>query len=264
MLDSEKIKKLLKGIAVPQDKIFVLEMTDSTNTRAREYAKEFGGTVDTVLFLADGQTKGRGRLGKSFHSECGKGIYMTLLLSPDSLGINTAKITAEVAVKLSRAIEKVAKIEPQIKWVNDIYATPIGGDKPKKVAGILAESELDADGKIKHLYLGLGINVYKTDYPEDISSIATSIEEASGNKISREELAAEVVREILSQDSAGELLSEYRARCITLGKKITVRPLLGNEYSALAIDVLDDFSLLVKKESGARERVFTGEVSTEL
>lgn len=264
MINEEKIKELLSHRPEVIQEIFVYGLTDSTSTRAREYSRSIGELSGTVLFLADGQTMGRGRLGKSFHSALGAGIYMTLLISPEKMGVDPSRITAESAVKLSRAVERMTGRKMKIKWINDVYARANDGEKYKKLAGILAESETDSEGKIKYLYLGLGINVYKAALPDEISDIAISLEELTGKKFSREDLIAEILTELLSPADPQGLYREYCRRSLTLGKQITVRPTAKAPYPATAVKISEDFSLIVKLPDGSLERIFTGEVSTEL
>ena len=244
------------GKALP--KIIFYEDTDSTNTRAREYANEnLTENRSPVVFLAKRQSAGRGRRGRSFSSLSG-GIYMSILTYPDA-DFNPTEITAYAAVALSRAIKKISGVEACIKWVNDLY---IGG---KKLAGILCEGEFDEKGKILYSVCGMGINVYKNELPEEISNIATSLE-AEGVRTDINSLSAEIIVEFLEGwkgAASKENLDEYKARSIVLGREITViRP--NESYAATAVDILDDYSLLVRLPSGVCERVFTGEVSTKI
>ena len=121
---------------------------------------------------------------------------------------------------------------------------------------------MNSDGKIAYLVLGMGINVYKTDYPEEISSIATSIESECGVRIKKEELVARTVTELLSKKGE-DVFAEYSERLITRGD-ITVRKHTGESYPARVIELLPDYSLLIERENGEREKLFTGEVSTSV
>ena len=262
MTDTKKIDSILRESGLTPPNIFTLGLTDSTSTRAREYARDNPKCPDTV-FIAEGQTSGRGRLGKSFYSAKGQGIYMTLLLHPDTAAEDTASITARTAVAVAEALRRVCSVDAKIKWVNDLCARPCGSEKYKKLAGILTEAETDSDGKIKNLYIGLGINVYKTRLPDEIADIATSIEDVTGKRFPLDDIIAEVIRALLSTQE-GDALNKYRQLSLTLGSRVTVRPLCGEEYSAFAADILDDYSLLVERDNGITERIFSGEVSTAL
>ena len=253
MINVEKLSALLseKGVEV---ELIHYEITDSTNERARVLARERGERIPTII-IADAQTAGRGRRGRSFYSAGEVGIYVSFLIYPEQRGALATTITARSAVALRRAVRSVCGLEADIKWVNDLYA---GG---RKLAGILAESEMNSNGEIAALVVGMGINVYKTPYPDEISSIATSIEEQCGARVSREDLVAELASLLLTDDSpASEIYEEYKSASLLLGERITVHGASGS-YEARALDILPDYSLLIEREDGSRDRVFSGEVS---
>ena len=254
MLTKAKIEKSLKrlGIEIP---VVFYELIDSTNTRAKEFAKSRAdGKREPVLFVANGQTKGRGRMGRSFVSNFGSGIYMSLLLYPKEKGYDTTRATAEAAVALARAVESLCDARPEIKWVNDLY---LGG---RKLAGILCEGELLQSGEIGYLVVGMGINVYKNAVSEEISAIATSIESETNRAPDRSDLTAMTVKELLNRDS--DVYSEYKARSLVIGRCVTVMG-ANESYTAQAIDVGEDYSLIVERD-GKTERLFTGEVSLKI
>ena len=253
MFDVEKTKKELKE-NIPE--IIYYRETDSTNQRAKEYAKVFRERRESVVFIADSQTAGRGRLGRRFHSADGAGLYITFLLYPDMDAASAIYFTPYAAVKLSEAVEETAGLFPRIKWVNDLY---ING---KKLAGILVESQTREDGKIDYLICGLGINVYKTTFPQEISDVAISIEEVANKRISRETIASTLIEKILSD--LGEMASkknhdEYERRLTTIGKDVTViKP--TEKYDARVKKLNPDYSLTLSLPDGSEEILFTGEV----
>ncbi|MBQ7387377.1 MAG: biotin--[Clostridia bacterium] len=258
-MNIEAVKDELMRLGMSSPKIVYYDMTDSTNTRAREYARDTDRR-EPVVFVADGQTAGRGRRGRSFFSESGAGIYVSFLVYPTSRGASATNITAYAAVSLARAVCGCSRVSPLIKWVNDLYIND------KKLAGILAECEMSSDGEISHLVLGMGINVYKTELPDEISSIATSIEDASGEKISREILLARIIFEFLSNLSdagSDEVYEEYKSRLFVLGREITVVR-MGERYRARAVSLTREFSLVTESENYGRECLYSGEISTEI
>ncbi len=257
-MKKENIEKELSLLMKECPEVMLYEVTDSTNTRAAEYARENPGKRDIKLFIADTQTGGRGRRGRSFESPAGAGIYMSLLLYPERCGFDATVYTAYTALAAAMALEENCGISPKIKWINDLF---ING---KKLAGILAEGKMDPDGKMEYLVIGLGINVYKNSLSNEISAIATTLEEASGKRFERERIIAALASRIIGglYCAADEkTLSEYKERMELLGENISVRPILGEEYTARAVDVLSDYSLLVERESGEKERVYSAEVS---
>ena len=256
MLNEKYLTDSLKKIN-PEAKLFCYEVTDSTNERAMEYLR-LGGERTTAVFIASEQTKGRGRRGRHFVSRGGAGLYMSVLLF-DRRYPDIATITPECAVKLSRAIKRVSGVDTEIKWVNDLFARV--GDRRKKICGILAEGESSPDGKSISIVCGMGINVYKNAISDDISDIATSIEEASDLHIKIEDLAIAALEEFFRCEPHEELLRDYRASSFLLGERVRVLPFGKEGYDAIALDILDDYSLLVRRDDGCKERVYTGEVS---
>lgn len=252
-MTKEKIEQALADIGNLPIKVVFYDTTDSTNTRAKEYAKT-AADRETVIFVANHQSAGRGRLGRSFVSKEGAGIYLSILTYPDKSGADATAVTARAAVALARAVDSLAGTKTQIKWVNDIF---LGG---KKLAGILTEAEMLENGKIGYLVVGMGINVYKNAISEEISDIATSIESEINTAIDRSKLTAEIIRQYFVEDS--NYLDEYRARSLVIGKRVTViKP--TEQYEATVVGINDDFSLQIQRD-GKEERLFTGEISIRI
>ena len=254
MLSKEKIIEELNSLGTSCPKIIYYDRIDSTNTRAKEFAKENPENKETVVFIADEQTAGRGRRGRSFVSRRGAGIYISILSYPDESGFDAITATARASVLLARAIESLCKCEIKIKWVNDLY---LGG---KKLAGILTEGELAQDGKIAYQVVGMGINVYKNAISDEISDIATSIEDETNCRIDRSKLAARIIKEFSRKE--GNCYEEYKARSNILGKNVTVVK-INESYEAEVIDINPDFSLKIQTDQGV-ENLFTGEVSLKI
>lgn len=253
MLNKERITDELNKLGVPPIEIHFYECTDSTNTRAKEWAKQSAEKMPAV-FIANEQSAGRGRLGRSFVSERGAGIYMSILTYPDESGADATEATARAAVFLARAIESLVDCEIRIKWVNDLY---LGG---KKLAGILTEGEMGNDGKIAYQVVGMGINVYKSAISDEISNIATSVEGETNHRIDRSKLAAQIISEFMSERA--DYYDEYKARSFIIGKTVTVVK-ITESYEARVVDINPDFSLTVERD-GRTERLFTGEISLKL
>ena len=254
MLSKEKIIDELKKIGVDPPKILFYESTDSTNTRAKEYAKENPENNSPVIFIADEQRLGRGRRGRSFVSNAGAGIYMSILTYPDTDAADATMVTARTAVSLAEAIESLCNCDVKLKWVNDLY---LGG---KKLAGILTEGELTEKGKITYQVVGMGINVYKNAISDEISDIATSIEDETDAKIDRSKLVAAIIKNMLLNN--GDFYAKYKERSFIIGKKVTVHKLCES-YEAEVVDIDSDFSLIIERD-GKQERLFTGEISLKI
>ncbi len=259
MLNTDIIRENLSRRGMNDIKIIYLDECGSTNTLAKEYHKAHQNEKSTVIFIAESQSAGRGRMGRCFHSAKGAGLYISLLIYPDISSEKITNVTPYLAVKLAEATERVSSIRPMIKWVNDLYANG------KKLAGILVESGISSSHKPDYLVCGLGINVYKASYPNDISAIATSIEDASGEKISRESLAENLIWNILSdigEIGSFETFDSYKSRLITVGQNVTV---IGQSesYDARVIKLNPDYSLTLTLPDGSEKILFTGEVSVK-
>lgn len=228
---------------------------DSTNTRAKALAAQ--GAVHGTLVCAREQTAGRGRFGRRFFSPEDGGIYMSLLLRPAMPADQAVMVTSMAAVAVARAIERLAEVEIQIKWVNDLYADG------KKLCGILCEAGMDFEsGQLDYAIPGIGVNTAPMEFPEELRGIATSVGNVCGHDISKNRLVAEIcncMEELYGQLETGAFMSEFRARSNVIGRKIIV--LRGDErFPARAVDIDDHGSLIVETEDGLKT-VHSGEVS---
>ena len=243
----KKIKKNKNRI------IAIYEETESTNLLAKELFKDDGAIV-----LADRQSAGRGRLGRSFFSPKGSGLYMSISLKPDIPAEKFVFITIAAAVAVSRAIDGLYGINTQIKWVNDIYYSG------KKVCGILAEMVWGGEkDKPPHIVVGIGVNISEPcgGFPDEIKDKAAALPD---NNVSRNTLAAEIVNEldeILDQFEKKDFLEEYRQKSCLIGKKVTVIPIRGREFEAEVMGIDDKAHLLVLKANGEKVSLFSGDVS---
>ena len=227
-------------------RISVFDSLPSTNTYLSELAKQ--GAADFTVVLAETQTAGRGRMGRSFFSPHGSGIYMSVLLRPKVL--HAGRLTTLAAVVVSNAIYRVCGIKVDIKWVNDLL---FGG---KKLCGILAE------GAGGFAVLGIGINVGKSAFPSELADIAVSLEEICGKTPDRNLLVAEILKGFMRAELDGTAhIEEYRRRCITLGKRVQI---VSSGETVTALDVADDGALIVKDGNGEQKRIFSGEVSVKV
>ena len=242
-----------------QDSLLWFPSIDSTNTRAKELAAQ-GAPHGTVL-IADHQTGGRGRRGRSFHSPAGTGIYMSVLLRPTCRPQELMHLTCAAAVAVCDAIESACGIRPGIKWTNDL----VWGKR--KLAGILTELGLSPEGTVDYAVIGIGLNCgqEEADFPEEIRDIAGSLHSVTGDVI-RRELVAAAMMDALYRMSADllphrdRILSRYRSGCITLGKEVSVVKADGSVRHGTAIDIDAEGALVVQFDSGT-EIVNSGEVS---
>jgi BirA family biotin operon repressor/biotin-[acetyl-CoA-carboxylase] ligase len=251
--DENKIRARLNGKGV-NIRLFVFRELDSTNSFAKRLAESDVSKTPAVI-IANGQTQGRGTRGRSFISESGRGIYMSILFYPEKK-LSPADITVFSAVKTAQSIEAVAPLEVKIKWVNDLYVSE------KKLSGILTEGKI-TDSKLDYAIMGVGINTHGCAFPEEISDIATSIEKECGVSLDREELIFEIVNRFFScQDEMGtnKIATEYKKRSLILGKEVKVLA-NGEEFFAKAVDILDTGAVLLEKTDGELIKLQSGDVS---
>lgn len=260
VLSAEGIRPELEP-AYKEYPIEVYKIIDSTNTELKKRALD--GGVHGLTLLAEEQTGGKGRLGRSFYSPPGTGIYMSILLKPELGGSDAVLITTAVSVAVCRAMKKVLGIEPQIKWVNDIYF------EDKKVCGILTEAISDCEiGRIDSVIVGIGINYRTKDFPDDLGKQAGCI--GQGSHTPRNCLAASVINEFW--DLYGHLterrfMQEYRERSYVIGKDVRFKE-RETWQEARALDVDDDGGLVVEYEDGngniVKRILRTGEITLRI
>ena len=234
------------------------EEMDSTNRYVKELAA--AGAPEGTVVIANKQSAGRGRLGRSFFSPEEKGIYMSILLRPDIELSRAVLITSMAAVAVARAVERVSGIRAQIKWVNDIFLNK------KKVCGILTEAGIDAERqKLNYAVLGIGVNVGTMEFPEELKKIATSVSNECGFDVKKEVLIDEILKELEQWYPTlwnGGFLAESKERSILLGREITVidETVPGGSYPAKAVDINELGNLIIERD-GVMQVLNSGEVS---
>ena len=238
--------------------IHYFESIDSTNTEAKRMAAE-GAPHGTVL-IADSQTGGRGRMGRSFHSPAGCGIYMSMIIRPECPAQNLLHLTCAAAVAASDGIEDATGLRPDIKWTNDLV---VGR---KKVGGILTELSLDASGNVAYAIIGIGINCNQSagDFPSDIADIAASLHLRTGQQIDRAAVISGILVALQNMwedlENVQSILLRYRQNCITIGQEISL--VRGDEIRhGQALDVDESGALVVRFDDGQVQPVQSGEVS---
>lgn len=233
---------------------------DSTNVRAKALAA--AGAPEGTVVIADLQTAGRGRLGRSFLSPAGSGIYLSLILRPQCPPAQLMHLTCAAAVASCDAVEEVLGFRPGIKWINDLVA-----DK-KKLAGILTELSIDPrSGLVDYAVVGIGINCGQQpqDFPPELRDIACSAAMVTGTPVDRAPLTAALIRafhqmRMTLTTGKADTMDRYRRDCVTLGRQILViRGEEQREGQALSLD--DDGALTVRFADGRMDTVLSGEVS---
>lgn len=222
---------------------------DSTNTEAKRMAQ--GGFFGDALLVANSQSAGRGRMGRSFYSPTNTGAYFSILHTLQTPLCDAVAITSAASVAVMRAIRKLTGIQTKIKWVNDLYYNE------KKICGILTEAV--SAGESTHVIVGIGINLDTADFPEELKEIAGSL----NTQIDATALIAEIYRQIilyLQDPSEREWLDDYRAHSSVLGKNVAWTE-AGNTRVGIAEAIDEDGALLVRDEKNELVRLHTGEIS---
>ncbi|MBM6920608.1 biotin--[acetyl-CoA-carboxylase] ligase [Phocea massiliensis] len=255
ILSKESIVPFLKPNSRIKE-IHVYKEVDSTNTVAKQLAN--AGAPDGVLVAAEHQTAGRGRMGRQFYSPKENGVYFSVMRRLPFPAEVTTLVTSAAAVAVCRAIQSLYGIEAQIKWVNDVY---IAG---KKVCGILTEASMNFEHQtLDYVVVGIGVNVTAQEYPPELASIITSLDQHTSEPIDRSQLIAAIVNELedfCENLSARTFLPEYRARSFLIGQPIRVISPMQT-YEAKAIEIDDDGHLVVQTADGTTKTVNSGEVS---
>ena len=239
----------------------VFTETTSTNDIIEKLARD--GVAEGSVVFAETQTRGRGRMGRQWHSPTGSGLWFSVLLRPRLRPSAATQLTVVSAVAVARAIERETGLRPDIKWPNDIMFGQ------KKVAGILLELGAELD-RIRHATLGIGIdvNVDPAELPAEVREVATSLRSELGRVVDRASLATAVLRELdhlyqrLGDGDFHEIGDEWMRRCSTLGRRVVIH--IGDRRVTGRAEALDDEgALLVRTEFGTIERIIGGDVTQE-
>lgn len=239
--------------------IYTLPQASSTNEVAFRLALK--GAEEGTAVLAELQTKGKGRMGRTWESPAGLNIYLSIILRPRMVPSKTPLITLMAAVACAEAIDEVAGLLPAIKWPNDLLL------EGKKLGGILTEADMELD-TINFVVVGIGINVNMTrlSFPPSIKDTATSLQEALGREISRIALIQAILRhmeqwyERLRQGRGAEITRRWKELSLVKGQQIEVTS-LGEVVRGTALDIDEDGALLVQTDNTTIKKVVAGDVT---
>ncbi|MCH3963168.1 MAG: biotin--[acetyl-CoA-carboxylase] ligase [Clostridium sp.] len=238
---------------------FYFDSINSTNMKAKELAEK-GESHGTVV-VSEEQTIGHGRLGRTWISPKYKGIWLSIILRPQTAPVNVPKITQIAAAAVITALNEL-EIDGYVKWPNDIIINH------KKVCGILTEMSGELN-MVNYVVVGMGVNVNldKCDFKGDISNKASSLKIETGSPIDRKLLLALIMNkfenlynefeENLSIKSSISICKEHSA---VLGRDIKII-FNGKEYFAKAIDIGENGELIVKYPDGSIKHIISGEIS---
>ena len=255
-----EIKACLGPVVRVGKEIAYLPSVTSTNDLLKAMA-EAGAAEGTVL-VAGEQTRGKGRLGRSFTSAAGKGIYLSALLRPSLPPEALLPLTGFTAEAMGRALKRAVGAKTQIKWVNDLL---LNG---KKLCGILTDSAFGAGGRLQYVVVGVGLNVNydMADFPEELRTLAGSLKTELGRSFDLAPLAAAMIEALdelyaaLLTGDAAPYLAAYRQHCLTLCRDVLLVQ-NGASTPAHALDVDEALGLRVRYPDGREALVRSGEAS---
>lgn len=257
-LNESSLKSLLHNKIIGKN-LIVLDSVDSTN----DYLKKLGneGCENGTVVAAREQTKGKGRLGRTWQSKKDDGIAFSVLLRPNVAPNEVSAITPLAGLAVCKAIREYTKLDCAIKWPNDII---VGR---KKLVGILTEMSAEFDA-VEYVITGIGINVDHTSFPEEIAFKATSLLLETGRHIDKNEFLACLLEHIENEFVKNNLeltptaLSEYTDLCATVGRSVTFQR-GTRRISGMAVGVSDHGELKVMMSDGTICLVNSGEVTVQ-
>ncbi|MBC8412679.1 MAG: biotin--[acetyl-CoA-carboxylase] ligase [Nitrospira sp.] len=259
MLTQSSIDTIEKGRILGREVLF-LHTTASTNTAAIKLAAKRNNPEGLVV-VADEQTGGRGRMGRTWLSPPGLNLYCTIVLTPSVSPSDAPVLTFLSSVSVVRALEKITGIKATVKWPNDIM---IAG---RKAGGILNEMRLN-EGSIRLLTLGIGLNLNMQieDFPVELRDCSTSARIESGRNVDRTGMLECLLQELDSayssflQNGPGAILQQSREMSSTLGQEVTVGE-GENIICGRAQDIAEDGALILRLQNGTLTTIRAGDVT---
>jgi len=233
-----------------------VEQTGSTNDDL--LAEAMRGAPDGTVLVADHQTSGHGRRGRGWEAPPGSSLLVSVLLRPEVDVHRLHLMTAAVGVAAAEAVEEVAGVHVGLKWPNDLVVPAPGEDR--KLGGILAEVSWRGDHP-DAVVVGLGLNVNWTeDLHPELAGIAIALNHLTGQHVDREALL-EAFLDHLGPilDDLESVVERWRQRAATLGRRVLVELVSGEELTGTAVDLTEEGHLMVETEDGMRT-VVAGDV----
>lgn len=230
---------------------------DSTQRVARELARD--GASEGTMVVAEAQSGGRGRLGRSWHSPPGVNLYASIILRPPLPPPSVPQVALVAGLAVADAIAATTGLAPRLKWPNDVL---VDG---RKVAGILTEMEAEME-RVHHVIAGIGVNVNVAEFPEELASKATSLRLATGRRVDRAAFAAGLLAALEARygrflaDGFSVMRGEWEACSSLTGKEVRVAASDG-EVVGRVLGLDDDGALRLEGPPGHVRRIVAGEVT---
>ena len=248
----EELKWGLKATTIGR-KVLSYDIVPSTNDIAFDLAKK--GLEEGTVIVADGQTHGKGRLGRHWNSPKGKGIYLSMILRPALPPQGISKLTLLASLSVARAVKSLTNLEPQVRWPNDILI------KGKKLSGILTEMSAEQD-RLNFVIVGIGMNINSSQ--ELLPPEATSIRLETGEKQSRVKFAQKLFEEFetiyrdFKEGKTARWMEECRELSSILGSRVRIDA--PNPKEGYALDLDEEGALVLRLDNGFTERLLAGDV----
>lgn len=229
----------------------------STNTEAM--ARAAAGAPHGAVVLADEQTAGLGRQGRTWHSPPGANLYMSAILRPKIRPADAPPLSLAAAVGLAAGLTPFLPCPPVLKWPNDLL---VGG---RKISGVLVEMSASAGG-VNHVVLGVGINVNLLALPEELSALATSLRLEAGAMLDREEVLASVLNQLepwidrLVDRGPAPIIAAWEERSGWLGRRVTVSR-AETSITGVALGLEPSGALRLRLDDGTEKVVVAGDVT---
>jgi BirA family biotin operon repressor/biotin-[acetyl-CoA-carboxylase] ligase len=239
-------------------RIMIFDSLPSTNTHAKSLA--INNAEEGTIVIAEEQTAGRGRLGRSWHTEPGKNLTFSLIiqphLSPDHVGI----ISLYASVAVTSALTTVASVQLQCKWPNDVL---ING---RKCCGILSETTF-TDGKISYVVIGIGVNINQSEFPPELASLATSLFLETGKCFDRTLVLAAILQQmesmypLITSGRSSDIINQWQEHTTMFGNEVTINQ-DGRLLRGTALRLAEDGGLIIATQNG-EVKVLAGDVSLQ-
>lgn len=255
LLSEPEIKAGLKTVTIGKEIIYKTSLT-STQELAHRIANE--GAEEGTLIVADEQTGGKGRLGRSWYSPIGTGIWMSVIVRPEIPPQKAPQLTLLTAVAVLRGMKEATGTECEIKWPNDILY------EGKKIVGILTEMQAEPD-QVHSIIIGVGINVNQQQFPPELEQIATSLRQIQNKELKRSVVIQRVLEEFEQlyleyiENGFSFIKKLWEVHSITIGKRITART-VSNTLEGMAKGITDDGVLLLEDDSGQVHHIYSADI----
>jgi len=252
----ECIRETLNTRVFGRREIIYLARTESTNGVAKSLAA--GGAAEGTLVVSEAQTDGRGRKGRVWYSPEQEGIYASLILRPELLLMEIAKIPLLASLAVAETLLSLGLQGVKIKWPNDVL---LNG---RKAAGILTEAGTEIEA-VDYVVIGLGLNVNTRKFPRELNRTATSLCLETGRSFERSGILAAVLRRLegyydsLGRGGAGPLIEKWKTLTDILGRRVSV-DVMGRRLSGVVQDLDRDGALVVRARNGEIHKVLSGDI----